>query len=513
MLRDLGSGQRLLFWTLIAITLATRLVVATADFRSLIGLDIYQDDAFYYMKIARNLLDGRGMTFDGTNATNAFHPLYMLILLPLMQLSGDDLVAPIRLSAFALTAASVLTGFLLFRVSRFIAGRGAAFATLALYAISPYFIVFGINGQETGVAMFLGVLVVDQYLRGFRPPARPSPRSAALFGVVCGMAVLARSDLVLLLLALATDRIVLLFHERSRTSLRAIGLAFGTAWATWMAWGLVSYSHTGSWLPGSGDAVREVARNYGWVNLPPIWHAPEAGPLFDPEHPPAAFHADVATRLGFVFLFKHPLLAPLRAHVPFSVWPALERYPPYNAFRAAPRAGMAASAALALAAAFLAVRHRATCREEAFEKRRGFGRILLVHMTLICVGYIFYAPAHWYFQRYLALPILLSIIYGVAWGRDTLRATPLQRDRRRILAVAITAALVASQIACLPTAKIGLLLADVAQAGGFLRSWNEIGHKVPPEKKLGSFQAGIYGYFGRRDVINLDARLLQYRPR
>ena len=176
MLKDLRRSQRLLFWALIATTLATRLVVASADYRTLIDLDIYQDDAFYYMKIARNLLDGRGMTFDGTNPSNAFHPLYMLILLPLMKLSGSDLAAPIRLSAFVLTAVSVITSFLLFRVARSIAGLGVAFAAIALFGFSPYFVAFGINGQETGVAMLFGLLVVDRYTRGFRPPVRQTRR-------------------------------------------------------------------------------------------------------------------------------------------------------------------------------------------------------------------------------------------------------------------------------------------------------------------------------------------------
>ena len=108
-----------------------------------------------------------------------------------------------------------------------------ALTALALFAISPYFTAFGINGQETGLAMLFGVLGVDQYLRRFRPPALPSPNSAALFGFICGMAVLARSDLLLLLFALATDRALLWIKEQSRPSLRTIGLALGTACATW----------------------------------------------------------------------------------------------------------------------------------------------------------------------------------------------------------------------------------------------------------------------------------------
>jgi len=500
-LKDLRTEQRVLFWALIAITLATRLFVATADFRNLIDLDIYQDDAFYYMKIARNLLDGRGMTFDGTNPSNGFHPLYMFFLLPLMKLGGENLEAPIRLSALALTAVSVVTGFLLFRVSRFIAGRGVAFAALALFSISPYFVAFGINGQETGLAYLFGLLVVDQYLRGFRPPAQPSPKFAAWFGFLCGMAILARSDLLLLLIALAIDRIALLIRDSRRASYQTIGVAFLTACATWLVWGGVSYSHTGSWLPQSGDALREVSRNYGWANLPAIWHDPEAEPLFDPQHPPAEFHADVAARLGFVFLFEHPLLAPLRAHVPFSVWPALGRYAPYNAYRSGPAAGTAVLGAFALSVVLLSLRHRRRHAEEGTQAGNGFGRILLVYLALIGVGYVFYAPAHWYFSRYLGLPILLSLVYGLAKGSEALRSIPLPQTK---LAFVITAVLIASQIISMPREKIQRLHADVTRAGGFLGNWHSIGRAIPEDKKLGSFQAGIYSYFGERDVFNLD---------
>lgn len=39
------------------------------------------DDAFYYLKIARNLASGHGLTFDGINPTNGFQPLWLLMLL------------------------------------------------------------------------------------------------------------------------------------------------------------------------------------------------------------------------------------------------------------------------------------------------------------------------------------------------------------------------------------------------------------------------------------------------
>ena len=39
------------------------------------------DDAFYYFGIARNIVAGHGSTFDGINATNGYHPLWMGICL------------------------------------------------------------------------------------------------------------------------------------------------------------------------------------------------------------------------------------------------------------------------------------------------------------------------------------------------------------------------------------------------------------------------------------------------
>jgi hypothetical protein len=36
------------------------------------------DDAFYYFKIAQNIVEGKGISFDGITITNGFHPLWTL---------------------------------------------------------------------------------------------------------------------------------------------------------------------------------------------------------------------------------------------------------------------------------------------------------------------------------------------------------------------------------------------------------------------------------------------------
>ncbi|HEY58279.1 MAG TPA: hypothetical protein G4O04_07085 [Anaerolineae bacterium] len=55
------------------------------------------DDAFYYFKTAQNIVAGRGVTFDGTGSTNGFHPLWMLLLLPLFAVSRGDGILALRL--------------------------------------------------------------------------------------------------------------------------------------------------------------------------------------------------------------------------------------------------------------------------------------------------------------------------------------------------------------------------------------------------------------------------------
>ena len=52
------------------------------------------DDAFYYYKVAQNVLAGHGFTFDQINLTNGFHPLWMVVCLGVFWLSRFNLLLP-----------------------------------------------------------------------------------------------------------------------------------------------------------------------------------------------------------------------------------------------------------------------------------------------------------------------------------------------------------------------------------------------------------------------------------
>lgn len=52
----------------------------------------FDDDAFYYLKIPRNTVDLHYVSFDGQNATNGFHPLWLLMVLPVFFFFSDPII-------------------------------------------------------------------------------------------------------------------------------------------------------------------------------------------------------------------------------------------------------------------------------------------------------------------------------------------------------------------------------------------------------------------------------------
>jgi hypothetical protein len=100
------------------------------------------DDAYYYFGIARNVADGKGSTFDGLNATNGYHPLWLGIATLAFVAGLDDLAAARALLVVQLIVGwggtlallSVLVGRAVDgwpRLSRPARGSGAGSATSA----------------------------------------------------------------------------------------------------------------------------------------------------------------------------------------------------------------------------------------------------------------------------------------------------------------------------------------------------------------------------------------------
>lgn len=137
---------------------------------SIIGIHIYlsfsgahyfptrwftRDDAYYYFKVAQNISEGYGSTFDRINLTNGYHPLWMLINIPIFSLARYDLILPFRILMIVIGFLSAVTSVMLYRLLRkvFHPAIGALISMLWGFGQNVHEIIYQ-QGMETGITAF-----------------------------------------------------------------------------------------------------------------------------------------------------------------------------------------------------------------------------------------------------------------------------------------------------------------------------------------------------------------------
>lgn len=114
-----------------------------------------RDDAYYYYKVAQNISEGHGSTFDGINLTNGYHPLWMLVCIPIFALARFDLILPLRILILVLAALRGATSILLYHVLKNTLARPVAMLAAIYWAFDTYIHwTFYQQGLETGLAAF-----------------------------------------------------------------------------------------------------------------------------------------------------------------------------------------------------------------------------------------------------------------------------------------------------------------------------------------------------------------------
>ena len=66
------------------------------------------DDAFFYVIVADNVVEGRGSTSDGISASNGYHPLWMAVHVLVRSVADDPLPVVAALQFVPLAAALLL---------------------------------------------------------------------------------------------------------------------------------------------------------------------------------------------------------------------------------------------------------------------------------------------------------------------------------------------------------------------------------------------------------------------
>ncbi|MCD4752411.1 MAG: hypothetical protein K8R40_05015 [Anaerolineaceae bacterium] len=113
------------------------------------------DDAFYYFQVAKNATIGLGLSFDGIARGNGYHPLWMLVCLPVFSLSKIDLWLPLRILVIIQSLFHAATGLIIYKLlSKYISHPISLLLETFWLFSKTIFLRSGSIGLETGINMF-----------------------------------------------------------------------------------------------------------------------------------------------------------------------------------------------------------------------------------------------------------------------------------------------------------------------------------------------------------------------
>jgi len=215
------------------------------------------DDAFYYFKLAVNYPRHGFWTFDGIHATNGVQPLWCLILTALAQIMHwigiRDVDVMSRVFVFLTAAIHFASCMVLLRlVSRTISlGAGIAAAGAFLF---PLGIVWTrVWGMENSLYALLLLLTVSYYQQHFRTGC--TRRQAASLGALLGLTCLARLNAGFLIPVLLATYLIASRRDGSLgRRLRDCLVIGGVASAIILPYLAYNLATTGHPLPVSGGA-------------------------------------------------------------------------------------------------------------------------------------------------------------------------------------------------------------------------------------------------------------------
>ncbi len=217
----------------------------TSNERELV--DIFDDDAYYYFKIAKNVVEKGKLTFDGKNVTNGFHPLWLAVLIPFFFIWDDPILVLRPIGTFSVVLAA-FTGYL---GLRYISRYPTLSYTLAAALVVTSVVSFGSTGMEVTILLPLLVIALIK-LEQIQPwHASSEYRKIFVLALILALAELARLDavfliFVVLLLVLLTGR-----APNNQGKVLALGLFPFTAGACYLIYNYLMLGHI---IPTSGVA-------------------------------------------------------------------------------------------------------------------------------------------------------------------------------------------------------------------------------------------------------------------
>jgi hypothetical protein len=493
--------------------------------RTLVG--VVPDDAFYYLVVGRNIATTGISTFDGQNLASGYHPGWMMLVTMAARCvsDGNQLVRVVVAMGLAF---HVLAGWLLYRcLQRFVSGKTAALAAgFWMFGYLP--LVVASFALETSLYCVAFLLSYAVYLARIEPWLRPAAvESSAVGGDSCRRLTEDNRNI-------GDGSRLLQPDGRSRISAKNL-LLFG------VGLGLCLWART--------EAIVLLACAVGWLSVAALFAWPAAGPSAGEEalrsrkrwaHSFDVSSSSIIEACRRAVLTSAAALALILPWLVYSLytfgtirqasgvmktlwmqaeisglnwaerlWVYASRYATWLAYSMpwSWGGGVISVAAVALAWICLLAAVAIYVKRSPVEVRGGIGRVLsavaypLAHALI--AGAIYSACFADVQCWYLSLPYLEVYLVLVVLGSAICRtAIDAERSKRWVFKAAVAAGVLTI---------LGLARYALTWQCGFW-TWQRdvyvaiepVDRALPAGARVGCFNAGIPGYFSRRQIVNLD---------
>lgn len=186
---------------LVAIISGIHLYAAFSDAYNFPNSWFTRDDAYYYFKVAQNITEGHGITFDGINLTNGYHPLWMIVCIPIFALARFDLILPLRIMLMVMAGFNAATTVMIYRLVKNNLSNAVAMLAASFWAFNFYIhnnvYEFGLETPLAAFAIVLFIYKLAQFEKNW-PPKGEMTRQLVKLALVAVMVMLSRLDLVFL---------------------------------------------------------------------------------------------------------------------------------------------------------------------------------------------------------------------------------------------------------------------------------------------------------------------------
>jgi hypothetical protein len=448
-------------WIVLAVGFIIRIIFSISLEYSIIH-GISSDDSYYYFRIAQNIANGYGSTFDQLTLTNGYQPLVMGPLIFIFSLfASAEIALPVIFGQIFLTIinlfAAILTYYLTLRLSN--GSRLAAIMTVTFLYLNPVFIAINFKSLETNLYWFFLVLFLLYFLKNKEVN---SFKNDFIFGILISFAAFSRLDGAFLIVALA---LYIFFKKSFSISKRIkkifnIGLGFSFLFVPYLIYNQIAFGH---FVPISGRAKvfhnhRAVLEQVGsYLSLDFVLY--ELRRFFFP------FNFDLFRHRGFGLVEQIIVIAGFIFFVGIVIYLFKSK----------------------LVYLILA-------------RFKGMGFLFL----FLLFHYAFYTLYFWEYRFYYFLPQIITagIFFGLLIDELKLRWTRNEFSSNNIWNKFSIAVMIVSLAVYAFTAR-QIFTAQHEQTLAY-KSSQWIRENIPPDKILGSANTGILSYFTQRRFVNLD---------